>query len=123
MAVGPPFGAFSSDEYGVFDDEDEGEEGPEEQGCTPPPAPPRGEREMSARGEDAGVEPPPGQPAPQNPPAGQKSGGESEDLPPPIPAEDGDDKSVSMPDTFEHLAGKRWEIGRASCRERVYVLV
>ena len=60
MAVGPPFGDFSPDDYGVFDDEDEGEEGLEEQGRTPPPASPRGERETPARGKDAGVEPPPG---------------------------------------------------------------
>ena len=37
MAVGPPYGDFSPDEPGIFDDEDEGEDGPKEQGCTPPP--------------------------------------------------------------------------------------
>ena len=43
MAVGPPYGDFSPDELGVFDDEDEEEENPEEQGLSSPPAPPRGE--------------------------------------------------------------------------------
>ena len=38
MAVGLPLGDSSPNEYGVFDDEDEGVEGPEEQGHTSPPA-------------------------------------------------------------------------------------
>ena len=118
MAVGSPFGDFSPDDYGVFDDEEEGEEDPEEQGRTPPPVPPRGERATPARGEDAGVEPPPGQPAPPNPPAGQKSGEESKDLAPPIPTEDGDDESVSMPDPFEDLVGKRWGFSNAKQARR-----
>ena len=108
MAVGPPFGDFSPDEYGVFNDEDEGEEGPEEQGHAPPPASPQGDGEMLASGGEARLEPPRGQPAPPDPPAGQKLGGESETLPPPIPAEDEDNKSVLMLDPFEDLVGKRW---------------
>ena len=66
MAMGLPYGHFFPDEPRIFDDEEEGVEGPEEQGHTPPPAPPRGEGEAPARGKDAGVEPTPGQPAPQN---------------------------------------------------------
>ena len=108
MAVRPPFGDFPPDEYGVFDDEEEEEEGPEEQGHARPPASSQGEGEMPASGGEAGVELPPGQPAPPTLPAGQKSGEESEALQPPIPVEDGDDKSMSMPDPFEDLAGKRW---------------
>ena len=118
MAVGSPYGDFSPDEYGIFDDEDEEEEGPEEQGRAPPPAPPQGEGEAPASGGDARVELPPKQPAPPNPPAGQKSGEESEALPPPIPAEDRDDKSVSMPDPFEDLAGKRWGFSSAKRARR-----
>ena len=54
MTVGPPYGDFSPNEPGIFDDEDEGEEGPKEQGRTTPPAPPqerrRRPREMKTLG-------------------------------------------------------------------------
>ena len=37
----------------------------------------------------------------------------AENLPPLIPAGDGDDESVSMPDPFEDLVGKRWGFSSA----------
>ena len=107
MAAEPPYGDFSPDEPRIFDAEDKEEEGPTEQGRTPPSASPQGEGGTPAKREDAGVEPPPVRPAPPNPLTGQKSGGESDNLPPPIAAEDEADKSVLMPDPFEDLVGKR----------------
>ena len=59
-----PAGDFS---HIARDDKDEEEEGPKELGRTSPPASPQGEGETSVGQEDAGVEPPPGQPAPQIP--------------------------------------------------------
>ena len=70
MVVGPPFGDFSPDDYEVFDDEKDEEEGPEEQGHAPPPASPQDEGEMPASGGDAGVEPPPRAASPSNPAGG-----------------------------------------------------
>ena len=65
---------------------------------------------MLLRSEDAGVEPPPGRPAPPSPLTGQRSGGENENLPPPIAAKDEADESVSMPDPFEDLVGEAVEL-------------
>ena len=118
MTAEPPYRDFSPYEPGIFDDEDEGEEGPTEQGRTPPSASPQGEGETPAGHEDAGVEPPRGQPASQGPPAEQKSGEETENLPPPIPAEDGNNESVSMPDPFEDLVGKKWGFSSAKRARR-----
>ena len=62
---------------------------------------------MPESGGGAEVEPPPERPAPPNMPAGQESDGESEALPPPILTDEGDDESVSVPDLFGDLVGKR----------------
>ena len=72
---------------------------------------------FAGRGE-AGVEPSPGQPAPQSLPAERGPGGEAEDLPPPILIEDEGDESVSMPDPFEDLVGKRWGFSSAKRARR-----
>ena len=58
MMVGPPYGDFSPDELGVFD-EDEEEAIPEEQGHSPPPASHRGKEEVPTSSGGAGVELPP----------------------------------------------------------------
>ena len=54
MAVGPPYGDFSLDELRPFDDEDEEEAIPEEQGRSSPLVPLRGEGEVPASGEALG---------------------------------------------------------------------
>ena len=108
MAAGPSFGDFSPEEPGPFGDEDEEEAAPEEQAHRSPPAPLRGEGEVPASGGGAEVEPPPERPAPPNMSAGQESDGESEALPPPILADEGDDESVSVPDLFGDLVEKGW---------------
>ena len=107
MTAEPPYGDFLPDEPGVFDAEDDEEEGQTEQGHTPPSTSPQGEGKTPAGHEDARVEPPPGQPAPQSPSAEQRSGEEGEILPPPIAVEDEADESMLMTD-FEDLVGKRW---------------
>ena len=114
----PPYGDFSPDEPGTFDDEDEGEEGPTEQGRAPPSVSPQGEGETLAGRGEAGEEPPPGQPAPQSPSTERGPGGEAGDLPPSIPIEDEGDESVSMPDPFEDLVGKRWGFSSAKRARR-----
>ena len=91
---------------------------PEEQDRRSPPAPLRGEWEVSASGGGAEVEPPPEQPTPPNSPAGQDSDGESEALPPPILADDEDDESLSAPDLFGDLVGKRWGFSGAKRAQR-----
>ena len=80
MAVGAPYGDFSPDEPGTFDDEDEEEAIPEELDRPSPPAPLRFEGEVPASGGGAGVELLPEQSAPPNLPAGQDSGGGSKAL-------------------------------------------
>ena len=65
-------------------------------------------------GGGAEVELSPEQPAPPNSTARQDLNRESEALPPPILADDGDDKSVSAPDPFGELVGEA--VGLLRCQ-------
>ena len=106
--MGPPFGDFSPEEPRPFGDEDEEEAASGEQARRSPPAPLRDEGEVPASGGSVVVELRPERPAPPNMQAGQESDGESEALPPPILADQGDDEILAVPDLFGDLAEKRW---------------